>query len=201
MKLYTWFKRMPVDLIWSVAAMMRAGKHDAGDQEIADWLETGLAIRRGLDTEPTGACFLYLMARRGLVKIGIAEDPVDRMNTLVHQCGEQIALVHTVEYASREAARLAEARAHQRFKPHRTFGEWFTDVPEIRAYVARLLPTVESNAFARVADLKGCPKCGHTGPVGADFGFREMGDGTIRSQSHCRRCRATPRPMGAQVPA
>jgi hypothetical protein len=41
-----------------------------------------------------------------------------------------------------------------------------------------------------VVDLKTCPRCSRTGPVGEDFGWRNMGDGTIRSQSYCKRCRS-----------
>lgn len=34
-----------------------------------------------------------------------------------------------------------------------------------------------------------CPKCGHTGPIGTDFGVR-MHRGTLRKQSWCANCRA-----------
>ncbi len=33
-----------------------------------------------------------------------------------------------------------------------------------------------------------CPHCGETKPA-EDFGFRRMGDGTVRNQSWCRACR------------
>jgi hypothetical protein len=141
-------------------------------------------------------CFLYLMERTGRVKIGIAEDPDDRANTLSLAAGERIVVVHRVEYSNREAARLAEVTAHRRFDAHRLLGEWFTDVPEIRAYVAALLPGNDESAasiLASVVDPKTCPRCGHTGPTGADFGWRDMGDGTMRSQSYCRSCRSKTR--------
>lgn len=151
----------------------------------------------------TGRCFLYLMERTGLLKIGISEDPTDRAHTLTLQSGERVEVVHRVEYSTRDAARFAEARAHHRFAAHRTFGEWFTDTPEIREYVARLLPADDETVAAtlsRIVDRKVCPKCSHTGPVGSDFGWREMGDRTIRSQSYCRDCRATGRaPQGGQL--
>ena len=35
-----------------------------------------------------------------------------------------------------------------------------------------------------------CPKCGKRGELEEDFGLRNMGDGTVRSQSQCRTCRA-----------
>ena len=34
-----------------------------------------------------------------------------------------------------------------------------------------------------------CTKCGKRGELQKDFGYRNMDDGTVRSQAQCRTCR------------
>ena len=89
---------------------------------------------------PQPMCFLYLMARTGLVKIGMSGDPVRRARALGAAAGERVEILATVAFASTDEARQAERQAHAAHAAHRRHGEWFADVPEIHEYFARLAP-------------------------------------------------------------
>jgi hypothetical protein len=73
-------------------------------------------------------------ARRGmLVKIGTSTDPAVRIRGLQTQGGytfDDVVLT--------DGGRAQERRYHRRYQEHRTKGEWFTAVPEIRAEMDRL---------------------------------------------------------------
>ena len=49
-------------------------------------------------------------------------------------------------------------------------------------------PIIQSNGYNGSEPTRICPKCGKEKPI-SDFGFRNMGDGTIRNQSWCKECR------------
>ncbi len=48
---------------------------------------------------------------------------------------------------------------------------------------------VNSNGYNGSEPTRECPKCGQTKPL-SEFGWRDMGNGVVRNQSYCRRCRA-----------
>lgn len=49
-------------------------------------------------------------------------------------------------------------------------------------------PIIQSNGYNGSEPTRICPHCGEEKPI-SDFGFRNMGDGTIRNQSWCKYCR------------
>lgn len=91
------------------------------------------AHRQRRNDAPT---FLYLAERGPLLKIGVSGDPQTRIASLSTGSGVPVVLVATRRFRERAAAMKAERQAHDRFAEHRVLGEWFNDVPEIRAYFA-----------------------------------------------------------------
>ncbi|ARE21686.1 hypothetical protein [Lactococcus lactis] len=49
-------------------------------------------------------------------------------------------------------------------------------------------PIIQSNGYDGSEPTRICPHCDKEKPI-SDFGFRNMGDGTIRNQSWCKECR------------
>ena len=49
-------------------------------------------------------------------------------------------------------------------------------------------PIIQSNGYDGSEPTRICPHCDKEKPI-SDFGFRNMGDGTIRNQSWCKDCR------------
>lgn len=80
--------------------------------------------------------FLYLAQRDQYLKIGVSGNAEKRVSSLSTALGEPVLLVATRRFPSREQALTAERKAHEKFAAHRLLGEWFHDVPEIRAHFA-----------------------------------------------------------------
>lgn len=80
--------------------------------------------------------FLYLAQRAQYLKIGVSGNAEKRVASLSTGLGETVTLVATRRFSSREQAMAAERKAHEKFAEHRLLGEWFHDVPEIRAHFA-----------------------------------------------------------------
>lgn len=49
-------------------------------------------------------------------------------------------------------------------------------------------PIIQSSGYNGSEPTRVCPHCGQEKPLSA-FGFRNMGDDTIRNQSWCKDCR------------
>ncbi len=49
-------------------------------------------------------------------------------------------------------------------------------------------PTIQSSGYNGSEPTRVCPKCEREKPI-SEFGFRDMGDGNIRNQSWCKKCR------------
>ena len=49
-------------------------------------------------------------------------------------------------------------------------------------------PIIQSNGYNGSEPTRICPISGKEKPI-SDFGFRNMGNGTIRNQSWCKECR------------
>ena len=49
-------------------------------------------------------------------------------------------------------------------------------------------PIIQSTGYNGSEPIRICPKCGEEKPI-SDFGFRKMGNGTVRNQSWCKECR------------
>ena len=49
-------------------------------------------------------------------------------------------------------------------------------------------PIIQANGYNGSEPTRVCSKCGKKKPI-SEFGYRKMGDGTIRNQSWCKDCR------------
>lgn len=49
-------------------------------------------------------------------------------------------------------------------------------------------PIIQSSGYNGSEPMRRCPHCGEEKPL-SDFGYRDMGNGTIRNQSWCKDCR------------
>lgn len=49
-------------------------------------------------------------------------------------------------------------------------------------------PIIQSSGYNGSEPTRICPNCGKEKPL-SEFGYRNMGDGNIRNQSWCKRCR------------
>lgn len=81
---------------------------------------------------PPKQCHVYVVRRADSaeVKIGISTDPLQRLRQLQTSHSEDLELV-----ASFPGDVAEEARLHERFKAHRKRGEWFSEAPEISAWI------------------------------------------------------------------
>lgn len=50
-------------------------------------------------------------------------------------------------------------------------------------------PIIQSSGYNGSEPMRICPNCKVEKPM-SEFGFRDMGDGTIRNQSWCKECRS-----------
>lgn len=74
------------------------------------------------------ACIFYQWC--GLVKIGVAEYPQSRLETLQNSSPAQLVLVCTIPGGFEK-----EKELHAKFSNYRRHGEWFEYVPEIATYI------------------------------------------------------------------
>jgi hypothetical protein len=107
---------------------------DHGRMRPATRTEALRGVPRG-DSWPD-ECSLYLMAKPGMLKIGISDDPDRRARDLTMACGEEVDVLCLWPFSDRAQARQAEGAAHRHFKHLRLKGEWFEDSPAIRAFFA-----------------------------------------------------------------
>lgn len=84
---------------------------------------------------PTRSTYVYFIQAEtlGLIKIGCAVDPSDRLYTL--QCGspDQLKLLAVIRDPN---AYDREKGLHHHFRAHQSHGEWFRPAPEVLAYIA-----------------------------------------------------------------
>ena len=70
-------------------------------------------------------CYLYLISCKGFQKIGVADNPIDRMASLQIGCPFKLRLVCTCSFNSRTAAMHAETGIHAKLNKYNAHGEWF----------------------------------------------------------------------------
>jgi excisionase family DNA binding protein len=77
--------------------------------------------------------FLYFIGgdSTGFVKIGIADDPVVRVQTLQTGCPYELSLLATIQYPTREHAVEMERVLHKRFSAIHLRGEWFKPIENL----------------------------------------------------------------------
>jgi len=76
---------------------------------------------------------VYFIGGRGIVKIGIAEYPRQRLQTLQTSSPFPLQLL-----AICEGGRKKEKQLHAQFADARQAGEWFVLTPELQDYIDRL---------------------------------------------------------------
>lgn len=66
-------------------------------------------------------CYVYyiLNADKDKVKIGISDNPTGRAKALQTACGEDLEILHTIEFENRESALNAERYLHGEFREYR----------------------------------------------------------------------------------
>lgn len=72
-------------------------------------------------------------ATLGLIKIGSAWLPTDRLNTLQIGSPDVLRLLGVIRCPGE--ARGDEKALHRKFAAHRSHGEWFRPAPELMAYI------------------------------------------------------------------
>ena len=65
---------------------------------------------------------------------------------------------------------------------------WLTHRMEIKMNNEK--PIIQSNGYNGNEPTRVCPHCGEEKTL-SDFGFRNMGNGKIRNQSWCKKCRSS----------
>lgn len=110
-------------------ARARTDKIRAGFAEIRQ-LEALLPAqpkRRQADTRSV----YFIQADNGLIKIGVAGSPKDRLRTL--RTMSPVALRLVLVLPGRGAP--GESELHARFAEHRSHGEWFRPAPELISFI------------------------------------------------------------------
>lgn len=80
-----------------------------------------LGFEEETEKNPEAPCFVYYIfnEEKDKVKIGISSDPLRRAKELQTSCGEEISILHTIKFPSREKASEAEQFLHGEFSQFR----------------------------------------------------------------------------------
>lgn len=73
----------------------------------------------------------FIRADNGLIKIGVAADPKDRLHTLSTMSPVGLSLIAVIP----DAGAKGESNLHRKFAAHRSHGEWFRPAPELVDYI------------------------------------------------------------------
>ena len=78
-------------------------------------------------------CYVYLIrcGDSSFYKIGVSENPIERLRDLQAATPYPLSLVVTCNFASKIVARQAETDAHRQLDKHRMNGEWFDLTPKM----------------------------------------------------------------------
>lgn len=103
--------------------------------------------------------YVYVVeAENGLVKIGFASSPKERLRAL--QTGSPLKL-RLRRFLKIPDAPVAERGLHERFRKHRVHGEWFSISAREAAAAVDELAGVGSRASVPHYKLLTCWRCGH----------------------------------------
>jgi hypothetical protein len=93
----------------------------------------------------------------GLIKIGVAIDPMVRIGEL--RCGSP-DILNMLGLIWSDDAQALEGRLHRQFRDHRRHGEWFNPAPAILAYIADHATQADDadRYFVRALDLASRPR-------------------------------------------
>lgn len=75
--------------------------------------------------------YIYFIAGAGLIKIGVADDVGKRFAAIKTMSPIPLSLIGYIE-----GDESKERNLHRKFSMYRQHGEWFTDCPAIRKYIA-----------------------------------------------------------------
>lgn len=83
---------------------------------------------------PIASKYVYFVQAKtlGLIKIGVATEPHDRLYTLRISSPDELTLLGVIRD---DAAFGHEHGLHRRFAEHNSHGEWFRPAPAILAYI------------------------------------------------------------------
>ncbi len=98
--------------------------------------------RRERTAKEGGASICYCIGDGGAVKIGLADNPWRRLDSLQTGAGRHLTMLAVVGFDTRESAAWAERKAQKRLKHLRIRGEWFQT--DARAEFVRLFPNAKT---------------------------------------------------------
>jgi len=88
---------------------------------------------------PSALSFVYFAKfADATIKIGISRNLNDRLNTLRRETRLKASFIGRLELTTRDA-RIVERALHRELGPYWIRGEWYADVPAVRAAIAHLL--------------------------------------------------------------
>ena len=77
------------------------------------------------------AGYVYLIATKDFVKIGVSSNPKVRLATIKDQKGNDCKLIYILYFDTMVYARVKERELHRKFDKYRHHGEWFTNTREV----------------------------------------------------------------------
>lgn len=114
-----------------VAAQLRFAYQRGYDARAHEEIEAQFARADARQSKPS---FVYfILAATGEIKIGMAVDVVQRLNSLQTSHPAKLEILATTS-----GGRKRERQYHERFAAHRLHGEWFEPHPDILAEIERL---------------------------------------------------------------
>ena len=81
--------------------------------------------------------YVYFIAtkRKNAVKIGIANNPDQRLKTFQTANYEELIILRVIKVANRDMAFKLEKALHQKFKKYHIRGEWFKLTPTVVKFI------------------------------------------------------------------
>lgn len=104
------------------------------------------------DTSRESGCVYFIVAEQvNRMKIGVAVDPVKRLNSHRGSSPVELTLWGFIKMQTWDAARMAEQRLHRSLRQYRIKGEWFEITKEVRD---RMMEEIDPEALLGSTDWR-----------------------------------------------